>query len=154
MKNATKGKVLTGVGYGVATVAPLVATASQFPVFVEKSADATLSGVFILVCCVVAVPLLLYVKRLRANNSQIVKPPTALTFWILVLVGCLALEAIITQFKIIALAGIGGASVAEILFKSAKKVALKPDEKEAIEKATGQTAEQAIENAINEVANG
>ena len=64
------------------------------------------------------------------------------------------MESIITQFKIIALAGIGGASVAEILFKSAKKIALKPDEKEALEKATGQTAEQAIENAINEVANG
>ena len=54
MKNRTKGAIIKGAAITLDVVAPLVATLSQFPLWIEKSADATMSGlclIFILISC-------------------------------------------------------------------------------------------------------
>lgn len=136
MKAKTKGAIFTGCGYAISAAAPLVATATQFPVFIEKSANATISGIFVLMCCIVAIPMLLYVKRLKTANRAIAKPPTAICFWALLLGGSVALEAIIQQFKFIGAAGLAGTCVAEVFFYAAKRVqtkALAPSQKAVTE---------------------
>lgn len=157
MKNETKGKIITGFGYGIAGAAPLIATASQFPVLVEKGPKTTISGVFILMCIIVALPMVIYVKKLQTANQKVVKPPNALSVWGLLLIGCFAMENIIAQFKIIAIAGLSGTGVAELMFMWAKKVALTPDQEKELKEKTGKDkdtivkeGEKVIEEVLNE----
>lgn len=54
MKNKTKGRIIKGAALMLDVGAPLVATLTQFPLWIEKSADATMSGlclVFVLLSC-------------------------------------------------------------------------------------------------------
>ena len=45
MKRATKGKVVNASAKALAITAPIVAAATQFPVWVQKGGDTTASGI-------------------------------------------------------------------------------------------------------------
>lgn len=121
MTAKTKATVLTVSGYGISAAAPLIATATQFPVFVQKGTGATVSGAFILVAIICALPMLWYVHRLKAQNRTIPKPSTPLMIWGIILVASLALYQIIDELIIISASGVGGVVASKVMFFLAKR---------------------------------
>lgn len=70
MKNRTKGRILEGCALALDVGAPLAATLTQFPLWIHKSADATMSGlclVFVLISCL---PFLKQIKEYFKNPSS------------------------------------------------------------------------------------
>lgn len=121
MTTKRKATILTATGYGLSAAAPLIATATQFPVFVEKGSGATVSGAFILVAIICAIPMLLYLQRLKAQNRTMPKPNTPLLIWGVILAASLALYQIIDELIIISASGCGGVVAGKVMFFAAKK---------------------------------
>lgn len=122
MKANHKATILTVSGYGISAVAPLVATATQFPIFVQKGTGATVSGAFLLVAIICALPLFLYMRKLnKLQNKETPKPNTPMVIWGVVLLACLALYQIIDELIIISACGMGGVLGQKILFLFAKR---------------------------------
>ena len=58
MKRSTRGKIIKGAAVTIDVAVPLAATLTQFPVWIEKSSEATVSGLFLLLACMCAIPFL------------------------------------------------------------------------------------------------
>lgn len=108
MKRTTIGKVLKISALVLDVGAPLAATISQFPVWVDRSAGATVSGLFILFAFLSAIP---FFKQIKAYF----KSPSAWVMWCIIFVAIAAMRAIIDEMIIIcaigALANVIGAGV-------------------------------------------
>lgn len=142
MKPKTKATVLTYTGYGLSAVAPLIATATQFPIFVQKGTGATVSGAFLLVALICVLPIFLYTQKLKKQNRTMPKPNTPALIWGIVLIACIALYQIIDELIIISASGLGGVGASKIMFAIAEK------------QAGGKTADTVEQvNGLLEVAN-
>ena len=53
MKNVTKGKIIKTVAICIDVVVPLIATITQMPIWVDMSAEATISGLFVIFCYII-----------------------------------------------------------------------------------------------------
>lgn len=71
MKKRTKGKILKGTAVCLDVGAPLVATITQFPVWVERSAGSTMSGVFVVFALLSAIPLFKVVRSMLKSPSSV-----------------------------------------------------------------------------------
>ncbi|MDR3216132.1 MAG: hypothetical protein LBT55_01785 [Clostridiaceae bacterium] len=116
MKATTKASTLDFGGLIVSGAAPIVATATQFPVLIPKSAEATVSGVFILAVTVFgllfALSTAVYMRR-RNKAANRPKPPISLiASWGLVGI-IFGIQSILPQAEIIALAWAAGATAAK-----------------------------------------
>ena len=100
--------------------APLAATLSQFPVWVDKSSTATISGLFVVFALLSAIPLIRVIK-------QYLKSPAAWLIWTVITVFVIALRNIIDQMAIICLIGLVANLIGAGLHKIAEKVESKPD---------------------------
>lgn len=94
MKNTTKGKVIKGVAVGIDVLCPLAATLTQFPVWVDKSAEATVSGLFVLFAALSAIPLFRQIK-------EFVKSPSAPIVWCVLFLLFVSLQSIISEMVIV-----------------------------------------------------
>ncbi|MBO5009584.1 MAG: hypothetical protein J6D20_02630 [Clostridia bacterium] len=108
MKNRTKGAIIKGAAITLDVVAPLVATLSQFPLWIEKSADATMSGlclIFILISC------LPFIKQIR----EFFKSPSSEMIFTILFVFLVVMRNIIDQMLVVsfvgAVANIAGAGI-------------------------------------------
>lgn len=110
MKNSTKGRLIKGVAMGIDVLCPLTATLTQFPVWVEKSAEATVSGIFILLAVLSAVPLL---KQIKA----FIKSPSAWGIWCVLFVVFVALRSIISEMVIVCFWGMLSNVVGACIYK-------------------------------------
>ena len=70
MTNATKGKVIKGAAVTLDVAAPLIATLSQFPVWVERSSEATVSGLFLIFALLSILPFLKVIKEYFKSPSS------------------------------------------------------------------------------------
>lgn len=108
MQNTTKGKICKISAVVLDVAAPLAATISQFPVWVDRSAGATISGLFVLFAFLSAIP---FFKQIKAYF----KSPSAWVMWCIIFVVLAALRAIIDEIIVIcaigALANVIGAGV-------------------------------------------
>ena len=111
MKRTTKGKIFKISAIVLDVGAPLAATVSQFPVWVDRSAGATVSGLFILFAFLSAIP---FFKQIKAYF----KSPSAWLMWCVVFVALFALRAIIEEMIVIcaigAIANVIGAGIYKI----------------------------------------
>lgn len=98
MQRTTKGKILKVSALVIDVGAPLAATISQFPVWVDRSAEATISGIFILFAFLSMIP---FLKQIIAYF----KSPSAWLMWCVILVALIALSAIINEAIIICAIG-------------------------------------------------
>ena len=96
MKNTTKGKIIKGTALTIDVAAPLVATICQFPVWVEKSSSAPISGVFLVFAFLSCIPFLSQIKTW-------LKSPSVTVLWCVFLVLFTLLRNIIDQMWIICL---------------------------------------------------
>ena len=90
MNDVTKGKILHIVALTIDILTPLIVTLTQFPVWIEKSAEATVSGVVLLLAFVSCVPFLKQVKGFM-------KSPSVPIVWLVIFVMLTLLNNIINQ---------------------------------------------------------
>jgi predicted MFS family arabinose efflux permease len=70
MRNKTKGRILKGCALAIDVGAPLTATLTQFPLWIEKSADATMSGLCLVFALLSCLPFLKQIKEYFKNPSS------------------------------------------------------------------------------------
>ena len=121
MTKRTKCKLLKGCGLFVDVGAPFAATLSQFPLWVERSSGATISGLFLLFALVSVIPLFRWLKEKFST-------PSAKLLWTILFVALYALRAIIDEMVIIALVGMIANYVGDVLYAVGEKY----DEKESV----------------------
>lgn len=120
MTNRVKGKILKGVALSIDVVAPLMATLSQFPIWVEKSSGATMSGLFILFAIISSIPAIRFFK----NNH---KTPSSAIIWSVLFFLLFALEKIIEQMLAVCFVGMLANLVGAALYKGGAILENHPD---------------------------
>lgn len=110
MKRTTKGKIFKISALVLDVGAPLAATVSQFPVWVDRSAGATVSGLFVLFALLSAIP---FFKQIKAYF----KSPSVWVMWCIILVALVALRAIIDEMIVICLIGAAANVIGAGLYK-------------------------------------
>lgn len=120
MKNTTKGKICKITALTVDVAAPLAATISQFPIWVDKSSAATISGLFLVFAFLSAIP---FMKQIKAY----LKSPSAWSMWCIILVLFVALRNIIDQMLIVCLVGLIANACGVGLHKAGEYIEKKPD---------------------------
>lgn len=98
MKNATKGKILRGCAVAIDVAAPLAATMTQFPVWIEQSSEATMSGLFLTFALISCIPFLKQIK-------EYFKSPSVWVIWTILFVLLIALRNIINEMIIVCFVG-------------------------------------------------
>ena len=101
--------------------APLIATASQFPIWVERSAGATVSGLFVFFAILSAIPIF-------KNFGRILKSPSAPILWGVIFALLYALHRIIDEMLIISFVGLIANLAGWVLFKIAGEEEKKAEE--------------------------
>jgi hypothetical protein len=94
--------------------APLVATMNYFPIWVNRSAESTVSGLFLFFAILCAIPLLKYFKRF-------IKSPSAPVMWGLLFATFLALRSILDEMVVISFVGFVANIIGLVLFKYAER---------------------------------
>ena len=97
--NITRGKVIKGAAVCIDVAAPLVATLSQFPVWVEKSSEATVSGLFLVFAFLSCIP---FWKQIK----QYIKSPSAIVVWAVFLVLFIAVRNIADEIIFVSMVGL------------------------------------------------
>jgi predicted MFS family arabinose efflux permease len=127
MTSATKGKILCGLALAIDVGVPLAATLSQFHVWVDRSADAAVAGVF-LSGLSIALILVCFIPAFR-QIKEYLKSPSAPFLWTVLFVLFAILESIASEIKIICFFGM----LANLLGASLYKIGKNMEEKEKTE---------------------
>lgn len=98
MSNKAKGNIIYYVGLAVSIAAPLIAAATQFPVWTENVEPKQISFVFVFCAILCLSPLFKHFKLA-------LKSPASFMSWAIVLVASWALSKIIAQIIIVSLVG-------------------------------------------------
>jgi hypothetical protein len=115
MSRVTKGRLLCLAAILLDVGAPLAATVTFFPAWIEQSATATVSGIFAFLAILSAIPLF----RVVINK---LKTPSMWMIWLIIFILFFALEHIVSEVKIIALVGFIANLVGAVMFKRGKRL--------------------------------
>lgn len=99
MSYRTKAKIFTYSGVGLDVLAPFIATLTQFPVWIDRSSDATVSGLFVVMACLCVIPFLKQIKEYLKN-------PSAPVMWLIVFCVFVVLRNICDEMIIVSLVGL------------------------------------------------
>lgn len=110
MKNATKGKILQGVALAIDVGVPLAVTLSQFPVWIDRSAGATVSGLCLIFLTISCIPFFRKIK-------EYMKSPSAPVLWTVLFVAFLILEGIASEIKVICFFGAIANYIGALIYK-------------------------------------
>lgn len=98
MKRTTKGHILYYIGLAVSIIAPLIAAATQFPVWTQTVPGTQIGGMFIFVAILCVIPLFNHLKIA-------LKSPSSCLLWTIIFVCTWALSNIIDELVIVSLVG-------------------------------------------------
>lgn len=115
MTNKTKGRVLKASAVGIDVVAPLGATIAQFPIWVEQSAGATVSGLFIVMAFLCCIPFYKVIFKW-------LKSPSMPLLWTVIFVLLYALSRIIDQMLVVCVVGIISNLTGAVLYKAGVQI--------------------------------
>lgn len=121
MKNATKGKMIQGIAILLDVTVPLAATFSQFPLWVEQSSEATMSGLFLVFAFFSILP---FLKQLKSFFQS----PSVPVIWIILFLLLVALRNIINEMIIVCFAGMIANLIGAGIYNIGKAVAAKADD--------------------------
>lgn len=121
MKNATKGKMIQGFAILLDVAVPLAATFSQFPLWVEQSSEATMSGLFLVFAFFSILP---FLKQLKTFFQS----PSVPVIWIILFFLFVALRNIINEMIIVCFAGMIANLIGAGIYNIGKSVAAKADD--------------------------
>lgn len=122
MKNSTKGAIIKTVALGIDVGVPLAATLTQFPLWVEQSAEATMSGLCLVLLGLSVLP---FLKQLK----EYFKSPSAWVVWGIIFVLLLMLKNIIDQILVVSLAGLIANAIGAGMYNIGKVVGEKEDKR-------------------------
>lgn len=123
MRNKTKGKLIRYAAVALCVGAPLGATFSQFPVWIDRSSESTVSGLFILLACICCVP---FWKQIRAY----LKSPSIWGVWIVFTVLAIMIRNIIDEMVIVGVVGVASNVPGAMLYAFGKHLEGKPERKD------------------------
>jgi hypothetical protein len=115
MTNATKGKLIRYAATALCVGVPFAATLTQFPIWIYKSSEATVSGTFLLFAMLSALP---FIKQIIAYF----KSPAVWVVWCVLLVSLILLRNIIDEMIIVCMAGAPANIVGMFIYKIGKHI--------------------------------
>jgi hypothetical protein len=115
MKKSTLSKVVRWSAIGVDVACPLIATLSQFPIWINRSGEATVSGTFLLFALLSCIP---FLKQIKAY----IKSPSAWMIWAIPFVSFIALRNIIDEMIIICFVGLISNIAGTFIYKAGEKI--------------------------------
>lgn len=119
MKNTTKGNILKAIAIVIDVGAPLLATLTQFPVWVDRSSEATFSGVFLLFAFLSCLPFLKSIKTYFRS-------PAVWMIWLILFVLLFALSNIIEEMLVVCFVGLISNCIGALIYKLGKNISDKP----------------------------
>lgn len=110
MSNTLKRRMIKGSALVIDIVPPLIATLAQFPIWVDKSADATISGLFIVLAFFSCLP---FIKQIKA----FMRSPSVPILWLVMFIMLTALNNIIEQMIVVCFVGLISNIIGMLLYK-------------------------------------
>lgn len=110
-----KSTIIKAVAIAVDVGFPLCATLSQFPVWIDRSAAATVSGLAVVFACLSVIPFLRQIK-------EFFKSPSAWVMWGILFLIFFALRSIIDEMVLICFFGFIGNVIGEFIYKYGEKI--------------------------------
>jgi phosphatidylserine synthase len=98
MTNRTKGNIIKAGAVLLDVTVPLAATLTQFPIWVEKSSEATMSGLFLVFALLSCIP---FIKQIK----EFFKSPSVWVLWVVLLVLFVCLRYIIDEMVVVCFFG-------------------------------------------------
>lgn len=120
MSNRIKGKVIRYSAIAFDVGAPLIATLTQFPVWVQKSADATVSGMFLFLAALCCIP---FFRQLR----DVMKNPANPVFWVIMVAILVALRKIIDEMILVGVVAAIANITGSFIYKWGQAVEARPE---------------------------
>ncbi len=120
MKNATKGKIIKAAAVSVDVLVPLIATITQFPIWIEQSGEATISGLFLMLAFFSCLP---FVKQIK----EYMKSPSVMVLWCIIYVLLTVLKNIINQMVVVCFAGLIANAIGAAIYKLGETIEKKED---------------------------
>ena len=118
----TKCGTIKAIAVVIDVGAPLIATLTQFPIWIERSAEATVSGLFLVFALLSAVPLFKSFKRLFRS-------PSSPLMWGLIFAFLYSLRAILDEMLIISFVGLLSNLVGWGMYKYGQRCEVKTNAK-------------------------
>ena len=115
MSDAVKSRILKITALGIDISAPLIATLTQFPVWIATSAEATVSGVVLLLAFFSCIPFLKQVKGF-------LKSPSIPIVWLMMFVMLTLLNNIIGQMIIVCFVGVISNTIGTLVYKLGERM--------------------------------
>ena len=125
MKKSTKAAVLKTLAIGIDVGVPVFATFTQFPLWVEQSAEATMSGLCLVLIAISVIP---FLKVLR----EYFKSPSSWVLFGVIFVVLLMLRSIIDQILIVSLAGFIANLIGAGIYSIGRKIEEKDKEEKGV----------------------
>jgi hypothetical protein len=119
MSSNTKGRIIKIVAVTIDIIAPLVATLTQFPVWIEHSAGATVSGVVLILAFLCIIP---FFKQITA----FLKSPSVPILWLATFTLLTLLNNIIDQMIVVCFVGAISNTIGTFIYKIGDKLDPKP----------------------------
>ncbi len=121
MTNRAKGNIIKAAAVVVDVSVPLIATLTQFPIWVEKSSEATISGLLLIFAFLSCLP---FIKQIKAY----MKSPSFLVVWMVLLVLLVCLRNIIDQMIVVCFCGAIANAIGAGIYKVGDIVCGKADQ--------------------------
>ena len=139
MRKATVGNIIKGGAVVLDVAAPLTATLTQFPAWIERSADATVSGLFLILAFLSAVP---FLKQIR----EYFKSPDAWVIWCVIFSIFVVLQNIVEEMLIVSFVGLIANLIGKGTYKLGDFIASRPDRDEGDEESSDEENEEEESN--------
>ncbi len=110
MKKRTKGNILKGAAVCLDVGAPLIATFTQFPAWIERSSGSTMSGIFVVFALLSAVPAFKMV-------GSMLKSPSSVLLWGIGLGLLMCLRTIVDEMVLICFVGLISNVIGTAIYK-------------------------------------
>ena len=118
MSNNVKGNILKTIAIIIDVGAPLAATLTQFPIWVQRSSEATFSGLFLLFAFISCLPFIKYIKAYFRS-------PAVWVVWLVLFVFVFALSNIINEMEVVCFVGLVANCIGAVLYKIGRHISAK-----------------------------
>lgn len=124
MSNKTKGRILQAASLALSVGVPFVATIIQFPLFVNRSAAATVSGLSVLILLVCVVPFAKHIKiAMRSASIPFV--------WTFIAVGLFAINSIVEEMIVVAMLGAIANWIGMFIYRAGERLINEKEDQES-----------------------
>lgn len=115
MSDKAKSRWLKALALTIDVSAPLIATLTQFPIWVKTSAEATVSGVFMLLAFLSCIPFLKHIKRFLQS-------PSIPIVWLIIFIMLTMLNNIIDQMIVVTFVGMISNAIGMCIYKLGDRI--------------------------------